>query len=574
MKTLGEAAIDLRWIAPSVASLTTLARGPLPSVWPQLRTDPGLVLLVARALGASAKPADLTDHLDIPILESILSQLQQPSIRHVDWNLPGPDVVYRTCYHQALLASRLAERVGCDVDRAWIAGFLTPLGWLAVTAADPGRSKTDLDDLAKAPNASAWQQRAWGHDHTAIARRLSRAWRLPVWLSAIIGHLGLPANIAERLGAPPKLFHLVQMAVLLQQQREPDLKLPVGGTLGDLAASLQLKVSEAEAIAAQTLQPAAPVTSWEAPATQPLLADLLHMALEQRRQNEAGWIERVQQDMDRLHDALLQQNTNDEERLQAMKLSALAEFAAGAGHEINNPLAVISGQTQYVIKQLDWFNVPADEIVNVGEYLENLRLKIGPSLQKIIGQTQRIHAILTDLMQFARPSASKLQTVSVKELMHDVTQSLTPLARERTVELVCAEPAGELRIEADSAQARAALTSLLRNAIEAAPANGQAAVRAQTDGKQNVELVVEDNGQSPAAAVREHLFDPFFSGRSAGRGRGMGLPTAWRLARQQGGDVRYDGNVQGLTRFVLSLRLAPRMPAHTANGNGNGYHTE
>ena len=50
---------------------------------------------------------------------------------------------------------------------------------------------------------------------------------------------------------------------------------------------------------------------------------------------------------------------------------------------------------------------------------------------------------------------------------------------------------------------------------------------------------------------REHLFDPFYSGRKAGRGRGLGLPTAWRLARQHGGDVRFAGAEP--TRFVLTL---------------------
>ena len=88
-----------------------------------------------------------------------------------------------------------------------------------------------------------------------------------------------------------------------------------------------------------------------------------------------------------MQEALVQQCSDDQERLQAMKLSSLAEFAAGAGHEINNPLAVISGQAQYVLKQLDWLDGPADEIENIGEYLENLRPKIVPSLHKIIGNS-------------------------------------------------------------------------------------------------------------------------------------------------------------------------------------------
>jgi hypothetical protein len=52
----------------------------------------------------------------------------------------------------------------------------------------------------------------------------------------------------------------------------------------------------------------------------------------------------------------------------------------------------------------------------------------------------------------------------------------------------------------------------------------------------------------------------------------MGLPTAWRLARQHGGDVRFDGNPHGPTRFVLALP-AVRVAAGT-NGNGHGHPVE
>jgi len=79
----------------------------------------------------------------------------------------------------------------------------------------------------------------------------------------------------------------------------------------------------------------------------------------------------------------------------------------------------------------------------------------------------------------------------------------------------------------------------------------------------SIELIVEDSGPGLGVLQREHMFDPFYSGREAGRGRGLGLSIAWRLARQLGGDVRFDEVPGGPTRFVLSL---PRDPAgiHTS----------
>ena len=161
---------------------------------------------MARYLGTSTGIADFSSADESPLLESILQHQRHFGTGFVDWNHAGPDVIYRIGYRQALLADRLAAKVGHDVEIAWMAGFLAPLGWLAMTATNPHRIGHDLAELDRHPDASNWQPQAWGYDHTAIARRLSRCWRLPVWLTAIVGQLGLHVRIVERLGAQPICF--------------------------------------------------------------------------------------------------------------------------------------------------------------------------------------------------------------------------------------------------------------------------------------------------------------------------------------------------------------------------------
>jgi signal transduction histidine kinase len=565
MKTPGEAAMDLPWLAPNVASMTTLARsspGSGASVWAQLRTDPGMVLLSARVL-------ENPSSLDTALLEAVLNHQSHFHLGFVDWKQSGADEVHRVCLRQAILASELVEKSGGDRQRPWIAGFLAPLGWLGVAAAEPSGISASLGQLRKNTDTLGWQKKSWGHEHTALVRRLCRCWQAPPWLAAIIGNLGLHAGIAERLGAEPTLFRIVQLTVHLIQERGLGLALRVGTPAAELLKSLHLTEKDAAACVERALQAELPEQSWEAPAKHALLPELLRMALDHRRQNDAAWIERLQQNLDHLQDALVERCSDEQNRLHVLKLSALAEFAAGAGHEINNPLAVISGQAQYVLKQMDWLDVPAEEIEDVGAYLDELRGKVTPSLQKIISQTQRVHEILRELMHFARPSKPNTQPVSVRGLLSDVADSLQGLAQQRKVQMMVAGPEDDQLLLADAGQARSALSRLLRNAIEAAPANGWARVRVEKVSSA-LDLVVEDNGSGPAAAIREHLFDPFFSGRSAGRGRGMGLPIAWRLARQQGGDVRFDGIHSGVTRFTLTLPLA--QPA--VHPPLNGYHTE
>ena len=136
-----------------------------------------------------------------PFSKRLLRHQTHFQLGFVDWSQSGPRATLRACQQNALLTSQLAKQVGCDEWPAWLAGFLTPLGWLAMVAANQGET-SDCPDLSH-HRETARQRDAWGYDPTAIARRMCRAWRLPTWLSAIVGHLGLPAGIAAKLGARP-----------------------------------------------------------------------------------------------------------------------------------------------------------------------------------------------------------------------------------------------------------------------------------------------------------------------------------------------------------------------------------
>src|SRR5581483_4207286 len=156
----------------------------LASVWPELRADPGLVLLAARSLGdAPGLPAS-----DLPVLADALAHLQAGDRGFVTWEQPGPDRVYRACLRQAQLASAIARRLGQDVERAWVGGLLAPLGWLAACAVDPAAVNRRL-------RLQRFSDGEHGLDHAAVTRRLARRWRLPPWLTPLVGHLGPNADV-------------------------------------------------------------------------------------------------------------------------------------------------------------------------------------------------------------------------------------------------------------------------------------------------------------------------------------------------------------------------------------------
>lgn len=555
---LVEATTHLPWLAPSAASLAALGRLPTPSLWAQLCRDPGSVLLLVRQsflavrLGGEPPlaPSPVLDALlqHPNLLDDILSHLRQLPSGVIDWNQAPARGVYQTALTCAHLAQALAQQTAvCLPDKAWICGLLAPLGYLALCAVDPSAVATLTETAVLPPDWAAAQRWHWGLDQASLARRLARRWELPGWLTAVVGHLALPEALARTFGAEAGLFHVTRTAIGLAQDKgqqlgllDPALARASAAALGLTPALLEGEWVVAACIRAET---EAAEQTWEDPYAQPLLCDLLAVAAECRRQKAMPAPQDLEEESDRLHQALEEEIRGEAARLQANKLEALAEFAAGAGHEINNPLAVISGQAQLLLSHENtWFAPEAQP-------------QVRKALQAVVAQTRRMHGLLRDLMQFARPPAPCLGWVDLPTLLGEVAGSLHELAGQRKVRVEINCPLERFNAWIDSEQIRVALSCLLRNAIEAVPADGwvRLNLKAPVAGRA-VEVLVEDSGPGPDPAQRAHLFDPFYSGRSAGRGRGLGLPVAWRLARQHGGDVRLEPAVPHQpTRFVLSL---------------------
>jgi signal transduction histidine kinase len=166
-------------------------------------------------------------------------------------------------------------------------------------------------------------------------------------------------------------------------------------------------------------------------------------------------------------------------------------------------------------------------------------------------------------MQFARPAAPRRVTFDLGALLGEVVAAQREHAESRRVRLDLAVPGPAAPVHADPEQLRLAIGCLVRNAIEAAPAEGWARLRlGELDSAALAAVVIEDSGPGPDPTQCPFLFDPFYSGRSAGRGRGLGLPIAWRLIQLQGGTLRLEPARPGHpTRAVVHLPRAVPLDA-------------
>ena len=236
-----------------------------------------------------------------------------------------------------------------------------------------------------------------------------------------------------------------------------------------------------------------------------------------------------------------------ERRLEQEKLAALKELAYGAGHEINNPLANIAARAQTLLR-----DEPDPE-----------RRRM---LAAIHRQAMRAHEMIADLMLFAQPPALCVAEFDLRRIVGEVVDEQRDLAAEREIELVCEAGDAAISIRGDATQLAVAIGAVVTNAIEAVGASGhvEVALRAATQGDETwAEVTVRDDGPGISPEVRRHLFDPFFSGREAGRGLGFGLSKCWRIVTEHGGRVVAFSDARGGAEFTISLPRADEHPEST-----------
>ncbi len=229
------------------------------------------------------------------------------------------------------------------------------------------------------------------------------------------------------------------------------------------------------------------------------------------------------------------------ELVKTRSMSMIAEMAAGAAHELNNPLAVVSGRAQMALTACE------DE--------EGAR-----AFRIIKEQTQRATDIVDELMRFAKPDPPQPTEQPLVELLEPCCQHWRqqPDWGGDALSVTVADPTAT--IYADPAQVRRILDAIISNAVEATRGmTARVVVNSPSHvSDETVRIVVEDNGVGMTREVLENATDPFFSSRKAGRGRGLGLSLAYRLAEINNGQLRIESMPKVGTTVTIEL------PAHAS----------
>ena len=244
----------------------------------------------------------------------------------------------------------------------------------------------------------------------------------------------------------------------------------------------------------------------------------------------------VQDQLTRLERQRQELATSREVLIRSEKLASVGRLAAGVAHEVGNPLQSIVGFTEILLQ-----GGMSDE--EQSDFLRRVR-----------NETERIHNIIRELLDFARPMEAEPEPVSLAQVVEQSLQLVGPQKRLKAVALVC-EGLDDLPPVAASAQRLIqVMVNLLLNAADAMEGQGRITIRGTLREQEGLgELTVSNDGAPIPEEHRDRIFDPFFTTKDPGEGTGLGLSVASSIIESHGGTLQLQR--ANPPTFVLQLPL-------------------
>ncbi len=215
------------------------------------------------------------------------------------------------------------------------------------------------------------------------------------------------------------------------------------------------------------------------------------------------------------------------------RLAAVGRVAASIAHEIRNPLAAMRGSIQ----------VLRSEMENDSSQAELMEI--------ILRESDRLNRIITDYLAYARQRSHALESVDVRDLLHETFTLLrhSPEIREehRLEEDLPAEP---MLAQADAAQLRQVFWNLARNALQAMENGGTLRAELRRSSTWRLRITFTDTGVGMTPEQVEHLFEPFSSTTG---GTGLGLSIVYQIIRDHGGTINVRSREGKGTTIAIEL---------------------
>jgi len=237
----------------------------------------------------------------------------------------------------------------------------------------------------------------------------------------------------------------------------------------------------------------------------------------------------------------------EEQIAQADKLASIGQLSAGIAHEINNPMGIILGYTQLLLRN----EVPESE-----KYQD---------LKTIEKHVRSCKSIVEGLLNFARTSKPKTDLIRIDEAMEDVLNFIQQHASLDNIDVKKDYDPSVPEMQLDEKKIKQVLMNLIMNAKHAIGDEGTLSLSTGFDASDHQVFVeIADTGYGIEKKNLARVFDPFFTTKPTGEGTGLGLSVSYGIIKNHGGDILVKSEVGKGSAFKIVLPVVqPEM--RTAN---------
>ena len=234
------------------------------------------------------------------------------------------------------------------------------------------------------------------------------------------------------------------------------------------------------------------------------------------------------------------QRSAENRLIQAAKLAAVGEMAAGIAHELNNPLTSVTGFAELVLEEMP-------------EESESRK-----DLETVMREALRARDVVRRLLDFARQSESTRARASLNEVVEDVVALSKHLIHTSGIELKIELEQNLPWVLMDANQMKQVLINLVHNSLQAMPDGGEMEIKTSNASRHNrdwITVSVQDTGVGIPPLEQARIFEPFYTTKGNQGGTGLGLSVTYGIITDHGGHIDVVSQSGAGAKFTVWLPL-------------------
>lgn len=232
---------------------------------------------------------------------------------------------------------------------------------------------------------------------------------------------------------------------------------------------------------------------------------------------------------------------SEKQMAQADKLASIGQLSSGVAHEINNPLGIILGYTQLLLRSETPDTQRYEDLKTIEKHVRNCK------------------TIVEDLLNFARSSPTQKEQVNVHETVDEILGFIQHHSKLDGIQIQREYDDAVPPLLLDEKKIKQVLINLVMNAKHAVGREGTIRIATQLDAAaRQVRLAVRDDGYGIEEKDLGRIFDPFFTTKPTGEGTGLGLAVSYGIVKHHGGDILVDSRPGAGSEFTVTLPVETR----------------